>query len=500
MSRLPHGLSRLDLLMTCQMEEEAHGTPLPSTFGRLKSPANPVRLQVLTHEKLIAILEKVALDMGRDKDLSGEAPAGMTFFGQFVDHDVTLDATSALGSRISPASILNVRTPALDLDCVYGAGPEASPHLYGTGDTANFLLYGNAKNPHDLARTVGHGTAMIGDPRNDENKIISQIQANFVALHNILMARCLADPDFHAEIRGCAHMGMSEDDWSMNVPDRAMVFEEVRRFIRMHYQWVVWNELLPGFVDQACLDEARNKDLFGADAPIMPVEFSGAAYRFGHATAQADYRLRDSDAAQASMMDILGFGQRDDVVEMAHFFDIDGKAAQRARPVGTTLGKPLTALPFIHEKVHLRDIDHELTLAQSQNLPLRNMLRDRYTYQLTNGEKMRDWMRSELHLNAPDVEIHPHLKKNGITKTPLWLYCLQEAEQCGGGKLTGVGGAIVASVFARLLRLDGTTYWHAHGFAPSGHFANDGGVMAGMMKFAEANRDSIPNADALRHG
>lgn len=500
MSRLPHGMSRLDLLLSCKADEDDDFTlPLPATFGRLKPPANPVQLKKLTHQELIDILEKVALGMGKKTDLKGHAQAGMTFLGQFVDHDITMDATSALGTRIVPETIRNIRTPALDLDCVYGAGPEATPHLYGADETANFLVYGNAGNPFDLART-SNGTALIGDPRNDENAIVSGIQANMVALHNILMGKCLSDPAFHAEIAGCAHMGMAHNDWARNVPDRHMIFEEVRRFVRMHYQYVVWNELLPGFVDQACLDEARGKDIFGIDAPIMPVEFSGAVYRFGHATAQPDYRLRKGDQTQTDMMKILGFEARADVVEMDQMFDIAGKQAQRARPVGTTLGLALTNLPFIMDTVELHDVDVDLTLAQSRNLPLRNMIRDRYTYQLHNGESFRDWMRDDLDLHAPDVTLHKDLKANGITKTPLWLYALQEAEQCGDGKLTGVGGAIIASVFARLLRLDTTTYWHAHGFKPSQIFANDGGVMGGMMAFAEANRANIPHAEQLRNG
>lgn len=500
MSRLPHGMSRLDLFLKHQCAPNPQPQiPLPATFGRLTHAPNPVQIKNLTHQQVIDVLEKIALGMGKKTDSSGPAAAGMTFLGQFVDHDITLDATSALGTRIDPATIRNVRTPSLDLDCVYGAGPDATPFLYGADETANFLVYGNAQNPFDLAR-MANGTALIGDPRNDENDVVSQIQANMIALHNILMGKCLADPAFYATIRECAHMGTKKDDWYVNVPDRHVLFEEVRRFMRMHYQWVVWNELLPSFVDQGCLDEARNKDLFGEDAPIMPVEFSGAIYRFGHATAQPDYKLRKADDTQTDMMQILGFGQRKIPVDSAMFFDIDGTPAQRARPVGTTLGKALTALPFIKDQVELHDIGITLSLAQSQNLPLRNMIRDRYTYQLASGEQFRDWMRDELDLYAPDVKIHPHLKKLGITKTPLWLYALQEAEQVGDGKLTGVGGAIIASVFSRLLRLNTASYWHAHGFAPSAHFENAGGVMAGMMKFAETHRGSIPNADQLKNG
>ena len=504
MARMHHGLSRYDQLMKSALAGEGPAASLPNTFGRL-FPANEVQIEHLTHEGLIKILEDIALEMGKETDVSGPAAAGMTFFGQFVDHDITLDATSALGTRIVPSTIRNVRTPALDLDCVYGAGPEGTPHLYGANetdkggpDTTNFLVYGNAANAHDLARTR-NGAALIGDPRNDENAIVGQIQANFIALHNILMTEKLGGAG-HDEIRDCARMGTSVDDWTNHVPSHHMAFEEVRRFMRLHYQYVVWNELLPAFVDQSCLDEARLNDLFGADAAIMPVEFSGAAYRFGHATTQPDYALK-KNAGQTSMFDILGFGQRSGVVDMQMFFDIDGTRTQSARPVGPTLGKPLTALPFIRDKVMLEDIHHELTLPQSQNLPLRNMLRDRYTYKLANGEWIADnWFKKKLKRSLPKVEMHKDLTKAGITKTPLWFYILQEAHQFGDGKLTGVGGAIVASVFARLLRLDGTTYWHASGFTPSPRFDNAGGVMAGMMKYAEANRDKIAHADALKNG
>ena len=499
MSTMPHGLSRFDKLLQCHAgPEEARPKPFPATLGRLRPPL-PVKVSHTTHPEVIATLEEVALGMGKKTDKSGEAAAGLTFFGQFVDHDITLDATSALGTKISPADIPNIRTPSLDLDCVYGDGPEASPHLYGSGDTANFLVLGNSDNEYDLARTR-NGTALIGDPRNDENAVISAIQAAFIALHNILMTEALNDPATYAKIKGCAHMGTSANDWAEFVPDRHMVFEEVRRFLRFHYQCAVWEELLPAFVDQSCLDEARLHDIFGADAAIMPVEFTGAAYRFGHATAQPDYEMVPK-TGQVSMEKLLGFGKRaKDTIKLSMFFDYDGKAAQRARPVGTTLGLPLTNLPFIHDRVHLKEIDHTLTLEQSRNLPLRNMIRDRYTYQLQSGELMAAFLRDGLGRPAPEVEMHPVLAKAGFTRTPLWFYCLQEAEQHGGGKLTGVGGAIVASVFARLLRLDKTTYWHAHGFRPSSKFANDGGLMAGLMKYAEDNRDKVAHADQLMNG
>ena len=56
--------------------------------------------------------------------------AGVTFFGQFLDHDITLDPRSPLLERSNPRKTTNFRTAAFDLDSVYGSGPEESPELY----------------------------------------------------------------------------------------------------------------------------------------------------------------------------------------------------------------------------------------------------------------------------------------------------------------------------------------------------------------------------------
>ena len=330
MTAMNHGLSRLDTLFkVCLDEKGPNGPPLPRAFGRLL-PANPVHLQNLGHDELIAIYDDLVEEMRAVINTDGPADAGMTFFGQFVDHDITLDATSALGKQIDPATIPNVRPPALDLDCVYGAGPEASPHLYGKDATGEHLLFGRDENPIDLARTCV-GTALIGDPRNDENVIVSQIQGAFICLHNILMDK-VEEGDMADTVRDCAGMGVDSAAWDRYVPDNLRSFEQVRRFIRLHYQWIVWNELLPAFVDQACLDAAMGTDAFGADAAIMPVEFSGAAYRFGHATTQAKYRLRDGEP-QLGLFATLGFGARpvEGNLEFDQYFAIHGSAPQKAR-------------------------------------------------------------------------------------------------------------------------------------------------------------------------
>ena len=74
------------------------------------------------------------MDAGSTNDRTDSVPVGMIFFGQFVDHDITLDASTTFDSVVdNPGEIANVRTPTLDLDCVYGVGPEAQPYLYHQG-------------------------------------------------------------------------------------------------------------------------------------------------------------------------------------------------------------------------------------------------------------------------------------------------------------------------------------------------------------------------------
>ncbi len=489
-----HGLTRFDQLMKTCLNGNGPARPFAQTLGRLMPP-NPVHISNITHADVIAALDELSQSMGVNTNTNGHADAGMTFFGQFVDHDVTLDATSALGTRIDPSTIPNVRTPSLDLDCVYGAGPDAAPHLYGAGEADHFLVYGRKDNPRDLARTCA-GKALIGDPRNDENVVVAQVQAIFIELHNLLMSKRVDGGAEADDIKGCAHDGIAPHVWHDHVSPHLTSFEEVRRFIRLHYQWLVWCELLPAFVDEKCLDWALKEQPFGWDAPVMPVEFTGAAYRFGHATTQFEYALTDGSTAKG-LFALPGFGPRpvDGNLEYAMFFGMNGSVtAQKARPVGPHVGLPLMNMPFVHSPIELADIDLTLTLDQSRNLPLRNMVRDRYTYQLASGQQLAARLGTEV-VPVPDV-----LKAKGFAKTPLWFYCLQEAEAHGNGRLTGAGGRLVASVFANLLRRDPTSFMHIPHFKPWPGFGGQPSVMAGIIAYIDANRGHMKFVEELQCG
>ena len=123
-----------------------------------------------------AIANDSTLRAELEKSFGSKIPAGYTYFGQFVDHDITFDPASSLMRRNDPSGLRNFRTPRLDLDSVYGRGRDDQPYLYDTTDNRNKLLIGQvvASGFRDLPRN-SQGRALIGDPRNDDNVIVSQL-------------------------------------------------------------------------------------------------------------------------------------------------------------------------------------------------------------------------------------------------------------------------------------------------------------------------------------
>src|ERR1700733_620232 len=84
---------------------------------------------------------------GPDAEESG-IPALYTYLGQFIDHDITFDPVSQLTKSQDPDGLVDFRTPALDLDNVYGRGPGDQPYMYDglkfrLGDTLTGLGLAN---------------------------------------------------------------------------------------------------------------------------------------------------------------------------------------------------------------------------------------------------------------------------------------------------------------------------------------------------------------------
>jgi hypothetical protein len=213
---------------------------------------------------------------GKDDEESG-IPALYTYLGQFIDHDITFDPVSTLQEQDDPDALRDFRSPAFDLDNVYGRGPDDQPYFYDGG--ISFLLGDPLTNGDpkatDLPRNAAKPRrALIGDPRNDENAIVSQLQGLFHRFHNRTVA---------------------------NNPDKE--FAEIQKLVRFHYQYVILNDFLPRVVHSSVIDALKTNGSYDKNKlkffdwkkrVFMPIEFSVAAYRLGHSMIRPDYRLNDA--------------------------------------------------------------------------------------------------------------------------------------------------------------------------------------------------------------
>ena len=89
----------------------------PFRFSRM----GPSGINHQLSDGLLARLAAVGAGGGGESKI----PAGFTYLGQFVDHDLSFDKTAVmLGENVSATELLQARSPSLDLDSLYGAGPD----------------------------------------------------------------------------------------------------------------------------------------------------------------------------------------------------------------------------------------------------------------------------------------------------------------------------------------------------------------------------------------
>jgi hypothetical protein len=376
--------------------------------------------------------------------------AGTTFMGQFIDHDITFDTSSTLGITTDPFTSPNGRTPSLDLDSVYGSGPVGSSSLYNSKDPAKLLIGSGGTYPdgtkgfEDLPR-LSDGTAVIGDPRNDENMMIAGLHCAFILFHN----RAVDD------IRAANRKRQSSD------------FDNARRLTTWHYQWLVLHEFLPLFVGQDMVDDVlqngRRIYTVGLGQAFMPVEFQGACYRFGHSMVRPSYRanlMGNSDGspffgfifdpgqngATSDPTDLRGgFRAPRRFIGWQTFFDFGDGQVKRNKQVDTHISTPLFTLPLGAIASH----------DQPTVLPQRNLLRQ-LTWSMPSGQSVA-MAKGITPLDKQDLS---ELKPYGFdTSTPLWYYALKEAQLLASALHLGpVAGRIVAEVLIGLIQSDPNSY------------------------------------------
>ena len=383
-------------------------------------------------------------------------PAAFAFLGQFIAHDITADR-SMLRHHAHLNELRNFRTPRLDLEYLYAAGPTGDPHLYDLDDLDKFLLGVNDMGKQDDLSRNRQGRALVGDPRNDVHLIISQLHLAFLKFHNQVV-------DYLRD------QGVPSSD----------VFSEAQRLVRWHYQWIVVHEFLPLTAGEALVDNLLNNgpQFYEYDErPFIPVEFADAAYRFGHSQVRSVYILNGSGAKGQIFPDFAGTCPvpHDRVVDWAYFFNVEEqRPPQASKRIDTLIAHSLIDLP--------RSVVGDTDIPEQHSLAYRDLMRGQ-ALDLPSGEAVS---------RAMDIE--PLSKDElGLSKlgwhgeTPLWYYILKEAEvRAGGERLGDVGGRIVAEVLLGLIDGDSTSYrWAETEWRPTLPGTQEGQfTVADLLRFA----------------
>jgi hypothetical protein len=424
-------------------------------------------------------------------------PAGYTYFGQLVVHDLTHSFMTAMRDGATPV-LQNLSTPNLDLDTIYGGGPDRCPHLYQPAQT---------KIPHPLARTKlprgsndddkhlfllgrtakpafpenwrqGHGlpfdlprvdagsrgiaetalrvgiTPLVHDDRNDDNLILAQLTALFMLVHNTVAnyLRWNGDP--------------TDNDSEMSSRDS---FELARHFVLKAYRRIVVYD----FLERLLLPSVYKQLMEGKieSHGHVPVEFVFGAARVGHAMVRGSYTVNELiDPAASGLGRLMSFSGHtpdpnlplpaDWVVDWQHLLEIDEKVTpQNSRRIS-----PFLAPIFVHGRLTTRPTGlegslsfHDLWRCYKLGLP-------------TGQQYARQWfgagdpnvLSDEKMLPTPVfADLHPAdnliavLKKypNFLKETPLSYYLLQEAAAlgCDGRYLGPLGSYIYAATIMHAL-------------------------------------------------
>lgn len=464
----------------------------PGKFGRLIDGLAAFQPSDEALTELATSMEDVSFDAQMGDDPAGDnpaIPAGFTYLAQFVDHDITFDKTNGFPTITDPALIVQARTPSLELDSLYGMGPESQPELYEDGAnpaTAKFKI-GRTRpggidttlpgdKPFDLPRNGK--TAIIGDPRNDENLAVAQTHLLFLRFHNKLMDTLPDDG-----------LGRTK-------------FVQVQEEVRRHYQFVALHDMVKRFTGETVLNkvltEGRKHYLFEntpEKRPYMPLEFSVAAYRLGHSmirqvydynrvflrapghfSATIDLLFRFTGGTSPSQGDVPV--PSDWIIDWRRFFNVGPSGPIKpnmSRLLDTKMANPLKNLPAFAA------IPDEVA-----SLARRNLLRGS-RLGLPSGQTLAAAMGVPV-LSPEQVAAGADgalLKKHGFDKqSPLWYYILREALKVEDGlRLGPLGALILAEVFVGLLQGDSTSFLNAPGWTAKIPTKNPQLAMVDIIEF-----------------
>jgi hypothetical protein len=464
-------------------------------------------------------------------------PPVYTYWGQFIDHDLTAntDRDSEISNITKPdlapldpafvvKNLKNLRQPTVNLDSVYGDGPTFDPNtptqagrmydgiklrvgkvategIRGTPIPPDKVTGGDTDPSRDLPRIgplIEEGVVkeenfpekvrnkpnfkslpFIADGRNDENLIIAQLHTAVLRFHNAVVDWVKANEpnDYH----GCKRSD-------------AQLFERAQQLTRWHYQWLVVNDFLKtvtltGIVDKVLLGGPKHYAPRNGE-PYMPLEFSVAAYRFGHTMVRAAYdHNRNFGRPAPGQLPIIDNASFDNlfrftgsgeppfrggsevlpfnwIIEWDRFIDKSSLFPDHfARKIDTRLAPPLRDLINQGNDPKL-DSDIKAIL---KRLARRNLLRG-YHLSIPTGQSVAAAMgvaplsANELRLGNSGP-LNQVLEDNGfLERTPLWYYVLKEAEvRANGNSLGELGSRIVCETIIGQLLNDPESYLKQQG-------------------------------------
>jgi hypothetical protein len=483
-------------------------TAPPFRFSRLGPPGTGRQLGAPNRRRIANAM------VGRGS-AAGPIPAGFTYLGQFIDHDLTFDKTTVmLGDHISPAQLIQARSPSLDLDSLYGAGPQdpASADFYEADGL--HLKMGRTVGPpnrqgFDLPRGAGSTNAqrrraVIPDPRNDENLAVAQTHLAMIRFHNRVV------------------------DTQLGGVPAAQQFARARELVTKHYQWMIRTDYLPRIARAGVINDVFNNGRkafeVGAaptDAPTMPIEFSVAGFRLGHSMVRGAYNWNINFPSGAGTLDFLftfsatggnlgGDTRLADiwVADWRRLYDFTEANRPNLRPppgefnramrIDTRIVNPLGSLPRGSFGGTASD---ENTFAA--NLAFRNLTRA-FMLRLATGQQMARFLRSKgvnvTTLTRAQIRdgndgadignLTQPMRDALLRNTPLWFYILREAE-FGNGRLRGVGARIVAETFHRAMEGSESSIVRDPAFRPSLGPNNNTFRMVDLMLFAFEGKKTL---------
>ena len=423
-----------------------------------------------TQGALLSLGDAMATDtlaMANDSTI----PAVFTYLGQFIDHNITAQTDREIGvSRIAtpdgmvmdltplPASevstqLINGRRPLLDLSQVYGDGPPlgAATGVVSAGplfeEPGKLLKVAAAPPGFDVPRT-DNGTAIIADMRNNENLNVCQLHCAFLLFHNKVAEGLPA---------------------ALTADER---FIRAQQLVRWSYQYIVLNDYLTTVCDPAIVADIQANGLRyyspDDDTLFMPLEFSVAAFRFGHSMIRPNYEINATTTLTLAQVlgvpALLGPGappQIDgpNIIEWHNFADIPGHPGhQFARKIDPLLSADLGNLP-----VNLPGSSIPIG-ALLRHLARRNLLRG-FVLSIPTGQAVASAMMmnhltpAQLKQDVSKATVQALEGGHFDEQTPLWYYILREAAlEAGGDHLGGLGSRIVAETLYALVSRDRSSY------------------------------------------